>query len=377
MESGAPTPKLLLDGAARFLSWWRDELWELAPQPVRRLLADAQPDVVLIQLEDGFQVLEVGASRPGQSASASPVLSRAHALAKLAAMAEAGTARIVGVRLPLTRCFARRVELPRAARKDLREILNLDLERATPFKLSDVYTAYVVEDEASTKGKLQLRQLVVKREVLDPLIADVQATDLEVAFVDCWRDEPQLGLPIDFLERGVEAGTGSSGLVTLPRALAALVLLLTVAAIVLTLSRYETALAEVQAQTAKMRTQAAAVRSVLERSDAAVGDLARLQQTKLKQIPAIEVVEEITRLLPDSVWLAELRIEGDTVDVTGLAPSGAALPPLFERSAMFADAALTAPLTLDPREDKERFTLRARIRQPADARQLAPSERRQ
>jgi len=133
---------------------------------------------------------------------------------------------------------------------------------------------------------------------------------------------------------------------------------------VLSLSRYEAALGEVRAETARLRIQAAGVRDAMERSAAAVADLARLQRMKLGQVPAVEVLEELSRLLPDSVWLTDLRIEGDVVDVTGLAKSGAALPPLFVGSALFTDAALTAPVTLDQREDKERFSLRIRIRPP-------------
>jgi general secretion pathway protein L len=265
------------------------------------------------------------------------------------------------------------VELPAAARSDVRQILNFDLERATPFRLKDVYTAHVVEGEAGAKGKLRVSQMVAKREAIDPLVADVEATGLEVAFVDCWQDQPSAGLGVDFLEQSAPEAA-AQGLVTPPRALAALALVLAVSAVAIILSKHESALEDVQARAAKMRAQAATVRGVLERSDAAVADLARLQQMKLKQIPAIEVLEEVTRVLPDSVWLTDLRMEGDTLDVSGLAKSGAALLSLFERSAIFADAALTAPLTLDQREDKERFSLRIRIKQPMTSRPLAKEE---
>jgi general secretion pathway protein L len=97
---------------------------------------------------------------------------------------------------------------------------------------------------------------------------------------------------------------------------------------------------------------------------------------KLAQVPAVEVLELLSRVLPDSVWLTDLRIAGDTLDITGLAKSGAALPSLFVGSALFSDAALTAPLTLDPREDRERFSLRVRIKPSAVSRQAAVSKER-
>src|SRR5262249_31113947 len=154
----------------------------------------------------------------------------------------------------------------------------------------------------------------------------------------------------------------SAGLFRPVWVLLAFALLLAASAFILTLWGYEGALAQVQTQAAQARTQAAAVRNVMERSEAAVGDLARLQNMKLKRIPAIEVLEEVSRVLPDTVWLNDLRIEGDTLDVTGLATSAAGLPALFGRSAVLTDASLAAPVTLDQREDKERFSLRVRIK---------------
>ncbi len=362
MQGGGPALQSLRDGFLGFLVWWRDELWGLLPERVRRLFTADEHGVVLAQVDGGFQVVDAPAGRGAPAALGSrEVMAREEAVMALAARARGAN---VGIRLPLNLCFTRSIELPGAARKDLRQILNFDLERATPFKLRDVYTAHLVEGEADTRGKLRVRQFVAKREVVDPLVSQAREAGIEVTFVDCWSDQPGSGLPINFLEANTPPHSGVSRLVTLPRGLAALALLLTLSALLLTISRYEGALGEVQAQTAQTRTQAAAVRQVLERSDAAVADLGRLQQLKLKHIPAIEVLEEISRLLPDTVWLSDLRMEGETLDMSGLAKSGAALPPLFERSAIFADASLTAPLTLDPREDKERFSLRVRVRQP-------------
>lgn len=357
MQSGVPALRSVTDGATRFLAWWRDELIGLVPERARRLFADAEAGIVLAQVEGGFQLV----NGSGPSARAPAVLSRDEALSTLARMAGSRRLDAVGIRLPLSQCFERRVELPKAAHDDVRRMLSFDLERATPFRLADVYTAHLLADGAGAKGKQRLRQLVVKREALDPLIADVKAAGLKPAFADCWQTTPAAGLPVDFLETSAPPRSGLGRHVTLPRTLALAALLLAGLASVVTLSRHETALAELRAQTAKMRTQAATVRTALERSEAAVGDLDRLQRMKLKQVPTLEMLEELSKVLPDSVWLSDLRIEGDTVDMAGLAKSGAALPSLFQRSPLFADAALTAPLTLDPREDKERFSLRVRI----------------
>jgi general secretion pathway protein L len=370
MQGDALPLRSVADGVSRFLGWWREELLGLVPEYGRRLMTGAAPDAVLAEVEGGYLVLNGDASQ----SRAPAVRPRAQAVLQITEMAQRGSGQIVGIRIPIGRCYSRRVELPRAARGDARRILNLDLERVTPFRLKDVYTAHIVEEEAA-KGKLWIRQLVAKREAIDPIIADVKAAGFNIAFVDCWDAEPSIGRSVDFLEHDAPVERGRiEGLFTLTRALAALALILILASIMLAVTRHETALAEIRAQTAKMRERAATVRKVLDRSDVTIGGLAHLQQMKLTRIPSMAILEEISRLLPDSVWLSEFRLEGDTLDISGLAKSGAALPPLFAQSSIFTDAALTAPLTLDPREDKERFSLRVRVKSLAGSQEASEKE---
>ena len=79
--------------------------------------------------------------------------------------------------------------------------------------------------------------------------------------------------------------------------------------------RYQSALEDVQARVAETRTRATAVRTALETSNAAVAELTRLQRLKLAQTPSIAIIDELTRLLPDSVWIADLRLEGSALDI--------------------------------------------------------------
>jgi general secretion pathway protein L len=373
MQGNALPLRSLADGLARFLGWWRDELWGLVPDYVRRLLTGARSDAVLVEVDGGYLVLAEAGSRGPAAASGPRILPRTQAIAQLTEAARKA-ALATGLRIPADRCYVRRVELPKAALADARRILNLDLERVTPFRLKDVYTAHVAGGEGAN-GKCWVRQFVIKREAIDPLIAEIKAVGGDVAFVDCWDQVPSKALPVDFIESDVSAGQSRVGrFFTVPRALAACAAGLIATAVLLTITRQETALAELQAQTAKVRERAASVRQVLDRTDVTIGNLAQLQQMKLMRIPTLAVLEELSRLLPDTVWLSEFRLEGDMLDISGLAKSGAALPPLFAQSSVFADAALTAPLTLDAREDKERFSLRVRIRSPAGSQQTAEKD---
>jgi general secretion pathway protein L len=357
--------------AATFLAWWRDELWGLVPEQVRVHLAAGETSLVVSATPTGLQVLE---DAGGRARSATAILVPAEAAAAAQRIRRERAPERLGVRIPLQSCFRRSVELPPAARGDAARILELDLERSTPFKLKDVYTAAYIDEGSGAAGRIKAVQLVAKRQTIDPILEELRAAGQAVDFVDCWDEHGQEALPVDFLAAGRPQRADFSRLVTAPHLLAAFTALLMVAVPVLMLWRYQSALGDVQARVAETRTRATAVRTALESSNAAVAELTRLQRLKLAQTPSIAVIDELSRLLPDSVWIADLRLEGSTLDITGLAKSGSSLLPLFERSKMFAEPALTAPLTFDQQEDKERFSLRIRVRQPDGEERSASTE---
>jgi hypothetical protein len=125
-----------------------------------------------------------------------------------------------------------------------------------------------------------------------------------------------LALPVEFLGHGGRPqglAAGSSPLRGCWPPFAALLVVTTAA--LMSLWRYQSALGDVQERVAETRTRATAVRNALESSNAAVAELTRLQRVKLAQIPSIAIIDELTKLLPDGVWISDLRLEGTALDL--------------------------------------------------------------
>jgi general secretion pathway protein L len=374
------TSESIRRGLAPFFRWWVDELAGIVPGPLRRLVSGPGRRIVVAmhprlqfpartatsncgELLAGLHVLE---ERGGQLRSIGPscVTAEPHgpetsALAELAK----STRRVpIGIRLPFDACFARRIALPAGARNDFRNILSLDLERATPFRAGDVYASHYVEDPVAESGKLKVRQLVVKRTTLDPVIAEIQALGVRVSFADCWDKDGRTALPVNFLEPSPDIASPFGKQLRPTGLLVGLALLLACSAMFLFVHKHDRALEQVQKELVHAKGEAQNVRRRLDRAEAALAEVASLRRMKLESIPVVQTLEDLSRLMPDSAWLTELRIDGDTVEFSGLAKSAVDLLPLVERSAQFVDATLAAPLTFDPREDKERFSVRLRIR---------------
>src|SRR5262245_29716098 len=346
-------------GVIGFVKWWGEELGGLLPQ---RVAGRAAAKILICVGPEGYRLIESGGGklRPARGGAE---LSALDAVGAARELARADPAAEVGIRVALASCFVLTVELPRSAQEDASRILDLDLERATPFRLKDVYCATLVEADDGRGPQLKARHLMIKRSSVEPLLGELNASGVPVDFIDCWDEGDRQALPVNFLASQQQLGAATRGRLSFVSVLLALLALLGLSALLLANNRYQTALDSVQAQVHQARTQATSVRRALDTSEAALTEIEQLQRLKLATTPTVAVMDGLTKLLPNSVWLTDFKLDNGSLDITGLAKSGAALLPLFEHSPLFADAGLASGVNFDPQENKERFSLRVRVRQ--------------
>lgn len=347
----------------RFVSWWGSELRGLLPGAGRARTAAPR---IIVSIEDtGFRLLDGGnAKLKPLDRSSAGLLNRPDMLTVLGRRVRSRAWRNVGIRVRHASCFVRHVEVPAGAEQHVAKLLALDLQRNSPFLAHEIRSAYYRDPSLPSNGKLPMRQLIIKRSAVDGLIADVEDLGADVVRLDCWAEDGVTALPVDFLEADMAPAPSRP----LRRAVHALLgmsaLALAGAAVYIVIDRHEAALRDLRTETAKLKTKALAARDGLTRAQGQYTEFANLQRARTEYISKPRVLDELTRLLPDTVWISDMRIEGSTIDVTGLASSASGVVKILERSNTFVDATLTAPLTFDQREDKERFSLRMKLRAP-------------
>jgi general secretion pathway protein L len=86
--------------------------------------------------------------------------------------------------------------------------------------------------------------------------------------------------------------------------------------------------------------------------------LAKRKQTSPS---SVMVLEAISRVLPDSTYVTELRVEGDKMQVVGLTQDAPSLIKLLEQSPQFTRATFFAPTTRAQNDPGERFHIEAHI----------------
>ena len=71
--------------------------------------------------------------------------------------------------------------------------------------------------------------------------------------------------------------------------------------------------------------------------------------------PVVQVLNELTRALPDDTWLYRLRLINEELQTFGYSPNASAMIGHIENSTLFSNAQFRAPLTRDQRVDAEQF----------------------
>ena len=345
-----------------FFGWWGRELADLLAPPRddarlrgKWLVVSLEGDCVRLLEENGSDLRELGNwSHP---VAQHPQPHRDDDFISAIAAHWAKRRLPVCVRVSTHACLERKSTLPVAALRDLHRILALDLEHATPFRSDQVLTAHTTKRNASTPAALDVRQFVLKRDGIGRIQALLDKAGVPVSRIDCWEEDRKSSVPVNFLaDPGAGIAEQRRTVRYFQSTVTATVLLLLSAAFV-HISRLEDRVADLVSQNEAARRTVAAIRQEEEKIAVAERDYKVLADMMTRHTSRPLLLETLTRLIPDSDHLIELRVEGDQVSFSGLSASTAALIPTIEHSPMFVGAKLTSPVTRDRRTGRDRFSL--------------------
>lgn len=253
------------------------------------------------------------------------------------------------------------IKLPLAAEPNLAQVLAFEMDRQTPFKASHVYFDWKVLERAATPGQLRLKLVVAPRAEVDRALEVLADRGLTLAGVDILEGGLSQGLNLLPAEQRVRV-VNRRARVNYALAAACLVLLVVVMAQSLYLRAHqvtelEQAIAEVQGEARKVTN----IRKQIEDAGEAAGFLA----TRRAASPlAIELLADVTRLLPDDTYLDRLVIGPPNVQMQGKSRNAQQLIERVNSSQLLGEAAFRGSTRLDARTGLEIFELNATVATP-------------
>lgn len=359
--------------AERFWQWWSQELLGLMPQRWQQHLRQ-RGTLLCIAMDDdhcrigygNFNQIETVASAQVEAEGEWPSFVTEPLLAR------APKADKVVLLLPPGKVLRKVISLPSATESGLDNVLRFEMDRHTPFGSEQVYFGYRIIERDRAHQRLQVELLVVLRDYLDALLKRLDAQGVHPSEASLgtgegsWRGNGVNLLPGSRKRERRRDWRGDRRL----QGVAVLVMLgLLVAFPLLKQQREAAQLAEQLDAPKAAAEKAAKVRNELQRLDQGSTYLRQLQA----QAPAtLQILRELTILLPDNTWLSRFELSGDRVRMEGESGEASALISLFEQSQTLQNVSFASPITSNPRTQRDRFSLFAERKVVAAQAQQAP-----
>ena len=360
---GSPMP--------RFFAWWGGELRGLLPAGWRNRFGGGLA-WYLLQLEgDEWTVRKAGTSHVlARWSSQLDPASQQVALADALRGVDAEDLRMALCLEPV-HVLRPRLNLPLAARDNLQQIGAFEMDRQTPFRVEQVrYDVREIRAPAPP-GRFAAELVVVPRHALDPLLAKLAASGLQVDAVDVSFGADRLGanlLPAELASRRKHPRQ------RLNLALGAAAIVLLLLSLMQFLHNREAALEQMRSEVEAMRADAQQVSSLRQQLQDNAGAAGFLAERKKRTVSALGVLQDISQRLPTTAWLERLSIDNTgQVGFQGQSPQAARLVDALKGSPVITDANFQGTIQVDPSTGKERFYMVAQLRKPTEAKPKAPA----
>ena len=253
--------------------------------------------------------------------------------------------------------LVRTIDLPKAAADFLDSMVRAQIDRLTPWSAADAVFGMTAPEPIAAE-RIALTIAATSQQRIQPLLkfaANIGATSI-AGLVEA--DDPGGAIgPIRVFLQTVGSAVGSR--VDVPMLLRRALLGVAVAAAAsFAIATYLAG--ELEAEQQELSRQISRYRAALytDQTGSAEALLAKRKQTSPS---SVMVLEEMSRVLPDSTHVTELRIERDKLQVVGLTQDAPSLIKLIEQSPQFSQATFFAPTTRGQNEPGERFHIEAHI----------------
>ncbi len=356
-------------GLTDFLRWWQGELAALVPPSLRERLGKG--GVAYVAVRDGeWRVL-----RPSQGSLAVAgrvalgsldAPGRRAAFRRLLEDGSGGGAANVWLVLEPEDVLVRTVAMPLAAEEALRDAVGFELDRLTPFSADHACFDFRVTGRDATAQRLAIDLAVTARAPVASRLAELRELGAAVLGVGVATDLASSGASLNLLAPDERERPATSPAVVAARALAAVAAALALVALAYPLWQKREAVIDLQPRLEKAKAGADVAERLVKEIEKLAADHNFLVEKKQAQRPAVVLLEDLSRILPDTTWVQQLDIKSNPkfreLQIAGETGSSSQLIEVLEKSGSLANASFKSPLTKGVSPGTERFLVSAEVK---------------
>lgn len=252
----------------------------------------------------------------------------------------------------------RAVDFPRQAADFLDGMIRAQIDRLTPWAANEAVFGTTPPAPAANE-RITVMLAATSRQRIQPLRE--LAANLGAASVAGLVETPEAGdgaEPVRVFDMPLTTASGAA--IDAPRLLRLGLLGAGLAAVAsLAIAAYVGS--ELDARQQELQHRIAQRRAALRLNQPGGSAETLLAKRKQASPASVLVLDAISRALPDTTYVTELRIEGDKMQVAGLTQDAPSLIRLLEQSPQFSRATFFAPTTRAQTDTGERFHIEAHI----------------
>jgi general secretion pathway protein L len=344
----------------RLLSWWWRELLALLPARARAWFAEEreQARFTLQGTHLSVRLTRTQADEPLRFDLSTEAEAAKVEIARAIKAHEEPPLNVFCV--PAERALRRTLSLPLAAEPNLRQVIAFEMDRQTPFRAEQVYFDYRIAARDAVSKQLGVDLVALPKAVIDTDLNALSGLGLALDAVDAVDGQGErLGFNLLPAER---RATRPNLWLRINLGLGALMVILALLVMAKSVANREQALEALREATKTMRTEARAVATLRTTLKEAIEGANFLSERKRGQPVVIDLVLEVTRLLPNDTWLQRLSLNDDQVQLQGQSKEAASLITVLQQSALMEGPALQGAITPDARTGKEQFLIQAKAK---------------
>lgn len=339
--------------------WWLDEMLAVMPEPITDFFS-AEAQVLCFRADNNvFQIdlrTKAGVKSLGQFDP------QAESIESLRSLLDEQDALIaakprVEITLPESMLVHRTIILPLATEKSLHTVVQHEIDKFMPFAKSKVYFGYKVLQRHPEQDKLSIALFATDREALGSIVQAIREVDLKPSALIPSSDK--IGCDIESInmlppgERAVAESLWSSE----ARRASLTAVALAIAVMLLPYWFLEHSASELQRELEAVKSEAM---HVAEKRGLIMSHMLAKQAIvrRKNQTPAtLELLLELTRLVPNNTWVKTLRIQNGKVIAEGESRKASDLIELLEASDLFSNAKFRSPITSNPKTNMEQYEI--------------------
>lgn len=335
-----------------FWEWWSGALFELLPANVQMGIAQRRQKLFVEVVDDEF-LMSLGNQAAQQEVLRLPFDAPAADSADIPREVQQTI-----LLLPGGKALARHITLPAAAEENLREVLGFEMDLHTPFAASDVYYDFTIIGRDAASQTLTVDLVFAPRDAVDSLVEKATSLGLKTDVVTCRRRDNNNLQPVNLLPQERRRARRLD-VKSLNLALTALLAVLLVAAVTIPIVQKNRAIEALEAQL-QVAATAAREGSELRQNLEKMADASRfLIEMKATKTLTVELIDEISRKLPDHTWVSRMDLSDGELQLQGQSSASASLIATIESSPSFENARFRSPVVQIAGTERERFHISA------------------